>query len=117
MTITIDSSLPTTSGALTEDETWSDEVTLTGDVIVPSGMSLTIEPGTVIRFTALNDDQGAGENTSRSELVVEGSLEALGTEASPIVFTSSSANPAKGDWYGIRVVTDASNESIARHNL
>jgi len=39
--VTIDSSLPTTTGELTEDESWSGEVTLTGDVTVPSGVTPT----------------------------------------------------------------------------
>ena len=45
VTVTIDSTLPTTSGFLTGDETWSGTVTLTGDVTVPSGVSLTIDSG------------------------------------------------------------------------
>ncbi|MCP4865845.1 MAG: hypothetical protein GY897_18060, partial [Alteromonas sp.] len=105
VSITIDSSLPTTSGALTADETWSGAVTLTGDVTVPSGVTLTIDPGAVVSFSALNDDQGGGSDSSRVELLVDGALSAVGTVSDPIVFTSTSANPAKGDWYGIRAVS------------
>ena len=112
VSITIDSNLPTTSGALTGDEAWSGEVAVTGDVTVPSGVTLTIEPGTVVRFLALSDDQSGGANSSRSELIVEGTLSAVGTAGSPIVFTSSSANPAKGDWYGIRVLINAANGAV-----
>ena len=42
------------------------------DLSVPSGVVLTINPGTTVKFTALNDDQGGGDNTSRSELIVQG---------------------------------------------
>jgi chitodextrinase len=38
----------TTSGTLYGDETWSGYMHLTGDVIVPLGKTLTIEPGTII---------------------------------------------------------------------
>ncbi|MCL7489837.1 MAG: right-handed parallel beta-helix repeat-containing protein, partial [Desulfobulbaceae bacterium] len=38
-----------------------------------------------------------------TELIVNGSLEAVGQVAAPIIFTSSSAAPAKGDWGGIRM--------------
>jgi hypothetical protein len=48
--VTLDSTLPTTSGQLTADETWTGEVLLTGDVTVPSGLTLTIEPGTSVKF-------------------------------------------------------------------
>ena len=117
VTVTIDSTLPaTTSGPLTGDETWSGTVTLTGDVIVPSGVSLTINPGTTIQFQALNDDQSGGENTSRIELIVKGSLTADGS-SSPIVFTSTSENPVKGDWYGIRVKAETSNEAMTLSNV
>ena len=112
VTITIDSALPTTSGALAADEEWSGEILITGDVTVPSGVTLTIAPGAVVLFQALNDDRGAGANGSRAELVVNGTLSSEGTEAEPIIFTSSSGNPAKGDWYGIRAGAHAANASI-----
>ncbi len=38
----------TTSGSLTADETWSGNITLTGNVTVPSGINLTIQPGTTV---------------------------------------------------------------------
>lgn len=38
----------TTNGMLYDDETWSGMVHLTGDVTVPAGRTLTIEPGTII---------------------------------------------------------------------
>ncbi len=102
VTVTIDSTLPTTSGILTEDETWSGTVVLTGDVTVPAGTTLTLSPGTTVRFTALSDDQAGGENSDRSELIINGSLSAVGTEAQPIIFTSTSTTPQRGDWDGIR---------------
>ncbi|MDY6793024.1 MAG: right-handed parallel beta-helix repeat-containing protein, partial [Thermodesulfobacteriota bacterium] len=45
VTFTVNSSLPTTKGTLTGNETWSGEVAITGDVIVPQGVTLTIDPG------------------------------------------------------------------------
>ena len=113
VTITIDSSLPTTSGSLTDDETWSGTVTLTGDITVPDGVTLTIEPGTQVRAMALNDDQGGGTDTSRIELIVNGVLSAAGTEGSPIVFTSNSGNPAGGDWTGIRLVPGSNGADLS----
>ncbi len=116
VTITIDSSLPTTSGILSEDETWSGTVNITGDVTVPAGVTLTIAPGTVARATALNDDQGTGSDTSRIELIVNGILNAEGSQASPIVFTSAAGSPAAGDWTGIRLAPGASGaDLILRH--
>ncbi len=39
----------TTSGTLAADETWSGTVLLAGDVTVPSGVTLTIEQGTLVK--------------------------------------------------------------------
>ncbi len=110
--VTLDESIPTTSGALPDDECWSGEVVITGDVIVPRGVTLTIQPGTVIRFPALNDDQYGGNDISRSEMIVRGSLIAVGTEENPIVFSSASSSPAPGDWGGIQVVTDEADGTV-----
>lgn len=92
----------TTSGTLSENEVWSGIVTITGDVTVPDALSLTILPGTEVRFTAFSDDQSSGVDTSRCELIVLGALVADGEPLSPILFTSTAALPARNDWYGIR---------------
>ncbi|MBP7462017.1 MAG: T9SS type A sorting domain-containing protein [Candidatus Delongbacteria bacterium] len=72
---------------------------LKGFVRVDSGVTLTIEPGTMI----------LGENASQGSLIVlpGGKIIAQGTPEKPIVFTSefavygSSRTPTYGDWGGI----------------
>lgn len=68
---------------------------LQGFVYVPSGVTLTIEPGTIIK----------GDKASKGTLIVQrgGKLIADGTAQQPIVFTSNQpANSrARGDWGGI----------------
>jgi len=110
--VTIDATYKTTSGILSADETWSGTVDLTGDVVVPEGVTLTLLPGTVIRFPALRDDRGAGIDPSRVELNVQGSLIAVGTDTQPITLTSDAAVPATGDWTGIRVSGNATLENV-----
>jgi hypothetical protein len=60
--------------------------------------TLTIEPGVVLRF-------GPGASlrveTFQGDSPAKGALVAVGTAARPIVFTSSAAAPAAGDWLGI----------------
>ena len=92
----------TTSGTLAGNETWSGTVTLTGDVTVPVGVTLTINPGTEVVFPAGSDDTGGGEESGLTELIVNGSLSALGIETSKITFKSDALLPDKGDWGGIR---------------
>ena len=69
----------TVSGVLTTDEVWSGEVTVTGDVVVPYGYTLTIHPGTRIIFKANTDDRSSGNDLNRCELIVKGRLDAQGT--------------------------------------
>ena len=71
---------------------------------MPAGVTLTIEAGTEVVFPAESDDTGGGDDTALTELIVNGSLVAEGTEGSPILFTSGALLfDAKGDWGGIRI--------------
>ena len=102
--MTFDGTVPTTEGTLPGNETWSGPgpILLTGDVIIPAGTSLTIDPGTTILVQPLADNSRGGLDTSRIELIVEGSLMAQGVGPRSIVMTSDSSTPEKGHWYGIR---------------
>ena len=46
----------TTSGVLHQDETWRGAVRLTGDVVVPPGITLALEPGTTVAVTPQQSD-------------------------------------------------------------
>ena len=80
-----------------------DTVYLTGDFTVESGSKLRIREGTVIVFDT-TDDQQAGSDSSKCELIVQGKLEAWGTEQDTIHFLSVSSTPSDSDWYGVRVL-------------
>jgi tetratricopeptide (TPR) repeat protein len=81
-----------------------------GDVTVPHGVTLTIEPGTRVEF-ATSDKQNLGEDPTKCELLVYGDLIADGTSSDTIVFTSCASSPAKDDWYGIKLHDETSNYS------
>ncbi len=104
VTVDFDFTLPTTEGTIPASETWSapGPIVLTGDVIVPAGTTLTIDPGTEIRVQPLADNSRGGVDTSRIELIVEGDLVAQGVGPGSIQMTTDSMTPAKGHWYGIR---------------
>ncbi|MBM7115083.1 hypothetical protein [Archangium primigenium] len=72
---------------------------LRGDVTVPWGAKLTLEPGVQV-IAASDDAQGSGVDSQRVELIVDGTLLVRGTTESPVEFT---ARGAEGAWYGIRV--------------
>ena len=90
---------------------------LKGYVYVTNGAVLTIEPGTIIRgFNASQDPEAL--NHSGTLIIDRGSrIDARGTAAAPIVFTSSQAVGARkyGDWGGVVLIGRApANQGTSR---
>ncbi len=82
------------SGQIAADTTWSPATCpsgyiITGNVLVQQGITLSILPGTTIKFDP------------NPTLTIEGKLVARGTADSPITFTANSATPAAGAWKGL----------------
>lgn len=82
------------AGLILNDTTWSpascDPYIVTGNIIVDEDTTLTINPGTTIRFN------------SGLELTVRGTLITRGTSGNLITFTSNQISGADGDWTGIK---------------
>ena len=76
----------TYSGVISEDVTWTKDnvYTLAGRVVVPSGVTLTIEAGTVIKANP-------GEEANACALIIArgGKIMANGTATEPIIFTTT----------------------------
>ncbi len=99
-------------GKISEDLVWKKSwspISINGDLIIPAGRTLSIEPGCVIRFAAA-DNGKSGYRPAMCEMVVEGTLLAEGTEAEPIRLISASAVPSRADWDGIRIVSTQSQQ-------
>jgi len=95
---------PVKSGALVESEIWGPgTIVVNGDVIIPAGVTLTIEPGTTVKFVYNFDKFGSGSSSVKSEILVYGTLNANGETGNEIVFQSSrhELDPNGNDWYGI----------------
>ncbi|MGD8914000.1 MAG: right-handed parallel beta-helix repeat-containing protein, partial [Candidatus Thiodiazotropha sp.] len=95
------------AGQLSEDEIWdnSDTHLVTGDIYIPSGITLTISSGAMIKFAALSDSNNLGTDASLSELIADGgTLIIEGSSADKVILTSDADTPAAGDWRGIRVI-------------
>lgn len=88
----------TVSGTIASDQTWSGEVFASGPVYVPEGVTLTILPGTTVRFTAIEDYRG-----EQIAMELDGRLLAEGTAEQPIWFTSAAVQPRNGDWAMLRL--------------
>ena len=108
--ILIDNAVDWHEGTLTANQTWASGTihVVDANVIVPSGVTLTISPGAIVKFT-----KGTG-------IVIQagGILNALGTSAQPIILTSfaddsaggdtnldgNRSQPQPGDWSGVAVL-------------
>jgi hypothetical protein len=115
----------TTHGAIERDEIWRGEIRVTGDIFVEEGVTLTIEPGTVVRVAANQDVanlydwpfdmqqgiQNEADNLNgvhfgepyRDEghhitIRIMGTLHAVGTPEQMITITSDSPTPGIYDW-------------------
>ncbi|MFA5652799.1 MAG: right-handed parallel beta-helix repeat-containing protein, partial [Desulfomonilia bacterium] len=79
--------------------------------------TLTIEPGTELRFNAgtqLIISQSASTTYPQTP-GIPGSLVAGGTQGQPITFTSNAATPAPGDWMGILFKGADNSTSLMDH--
>lgn len=66
---------------------WQGIIRVTGDLLIPRGLTLTIQPGTLILIDGVvSGDKGI-------DIDVQGAIESLGTADSPIVFTA--ADPSR----------------------
>ncbi len=98
---------------ITTNTTWTKNNVyfLDGVVYVDTLVTLTIEPGTVIRAKKT----GTGTANNASLVIKRGAkIMAAGTQAEPIVFTSN-ADPnsrVRGDWGGLIILGRASNNVI-----
>ncbi len=85
------------AGFIDSDETWSSDriYELTGKVVVQSGVTLTIDPGTIIK-----GDEGTGSLASTLIVARGGKIQACGTADKPIIMTSVLDNIQVGETAG-----------------
>ncbi|MBU2927929.1 hypothetical protein [Winogradskyella psychrotolerans] len=93
----------THSGFITADETWTNDRfhILSGKVYVQEGVTLTIEPGTIIKGA-----ESTGSNASALIVAQGGMINANGTASAPIIFTAESDNIALGTNAGSNLSID-----------
>lgn len=82
---------------LNEDTTWSGNVILDSNVVVPTGIVLTIEPGTTVSMS------------NGVTIKIYGQLLADGTEAQPILFTRY---PSGNRWKEIMFIEAADSRFV-----
>ena len=100
---------------LKKDTTWSGEVIVNGDIYVPVGVTLTILPGTTVKFKRIDEksDQNMFDIDSpyypQAELIIRGRLIAKGTKKDHLVFMSVETDARPGDWGAINFLGSEDN--------
>lgn len=91
------------------DTVWEGNILIKGVVSVKRGATLTIKPGTSIKFIRVDqDNNGFGDG----EILIEGRLVARGTRDKRIVFTSAEENPQINDWSYVQFIAAEADNII-----
>ncbi|WP_417909069.1 NosD domain-containing protein [Candidatus Electronema sp. PJ] len=102
-------------GVIDKNTTWSGEILVKGDVEVAAGATLTIMPGTTVRFAKIEPfgpeklHIEKDNHLPRIEILVRGLLYAQGTKKKKITFASAEASPKPGDWGGLNFNSSVGN--------
>lgn len=81
----------TTSGVVFQDEVWSGQVHVTGDVVIPEGITLTVRAGTTITFLPNSSDNDVKIaildilGFDKCNLIVKGDLRIEGKKGNEVV--------------------------------
>jgi len=100
---------------LTQDTTWDGEVIIKGDILVEPNVTLTIEPGTVVKFKRIDEksDQNLFDIVSpyypQAEIIIRGKMIARGTKSKNIVFTSAEIDARPADWGALNFLGSSGN--------
>ena len=104
--VTINLSSTNVSGLISTNTTWTkgnSPYIVTNNILVNTGVTLTIEPGVTIKFDTLKSIQ------------IDGELLAQGTSSNKITFTSNTTQTA-GAW-GYIYFSDASKDAVFLNNI
>lgn len=99
---TIGNPVQLTDSVIDKDTVWQGEIHISGVISVKRTATLTIRPGTVVKFRKTDKDKN---NVGDGEIMVEGRLIAKGTSNQRILFTSAEEKPKRGDWSYVQFIS------------
>ena len=106
------------SGVLHEDIVWQGNVYIAGDVILEKDVNLTILPGTKVRFLQPGEESDSfteHPNFPGSELIIRGTVTAIGTPQDPIIFEAADQSLPAGSWGAVNL--EGSPEAVFEYCL
>ncbi|MBI4826975.1 MAG: right-handed parallel beta-helix repeat-containing protein [Nitrospirae bacterium] len=98
---------------ITRDTVWKGEITLSEDIVVPEGVTLTILSGTVVNIIPSDRTKSEAEYLLfMTEMTIRGRLEVEGTGEAPVVFQVKEDKPYR--WAGIIIDGGEANIKACR---
>ena len=100
----------TVRGVLHGELVWQGEILVAEDVVLEEDVTLTILPGTRVRFLPAEPDGGGWTEHPHfpgNELIIKGQVQAIGTAKAPIIFEAFDPAAAAGFWGAINLVGSA----------
>ena len=95
------------AGSITDNMIWEGPINVVGDIVIQKGATLTIRPGTVVRF-APTDALQSGTDPDHCEVDVFGVLRIGGYGEDLVRLTAE----GKGTWVGVRLHEETASISI-----
>ena len=94
-----------------QDTIWEGEILIDGVLTVAPDVTLSIRPGTIVRFTFRDTNgDGIGEN----EMFIQGAFKVNGTVSEPVRFTAA-GKPRPGVWGAINLMSE--EENLLAHSI
>jgi hypothetical protein len=103
---------------LDTDTVWDSSMNpifVSGDITIPDSVTLTIEDGCDIRFQENSDDTHWGWDITRSEIIVYGTLDIIGTPSAPVLLMSTGTGG--NGWFGIIFSDSTATGTISYCNI
>ena len=104
------------SGFIIEDTTFTIEnspYSVDGDLFITAGTTVKINPGVTFQFKANTDVMAGGDYSTKSEMIIYGTLICEGTADSMIIFKSYFGSNTAGEWG--QVLTDLEGEIFIQY--